>query len=128
MIIINIKFKSIQVVKFGVKEGIEFSICFDDGGEDRCINKTNLIESPEALAEEIFLEIRKMEKRYNQQYGGDLFDDVILVRFDEEEKTLQRLAGFFMKVKEKVQNIKTAKDSRGYLDKINEIKQLKMQF
>lgn len=127
MIIVNIRFKSVEVVKFDLKEGIEFKICFDDGVE-RCINKTSSIQDPVTLAEEIFMEIRKAEKRYNQQYGGEVMDDVIIVRFENEEATLQKLAGFFLRVKDKVANVKSSKEAKDYLNKISEIKRLRTDF
>ncbi|MFC1728568.1 hypothetical protein ACFLZ7_03835 [Nanoarchaeota archaeon] len=127
MIIVNVQFKSVEVVKFNVKEGIEFKINFDDG-EARTINRSSLIENPEALAEETFIEIRKMEKRYNQQYGGDSFDDVIIIRFDDEEKIMQKMAGFFQKVKDKVKLIRSSSDASNYLDKINDVNRSKIEF
>ncbi len=127
MIIVNIQFKSVEVIKFDVKEGVEFKICFDDGIE-RCINKASIIQDPEALAEEIFMDIRKAEKRYNRQYGGDVMDDVIVVRFENEDATLQKLAGFFLRVKDKMANIKFSKEAKDYLNKISEIKRLRTDF
>lgn len=127
MIIVNVQFKNIEVVKFNIREGVEFKICFDDG-EERCINKSSLIEDSAALAEEVFLDIRKMEKRYNQQYGGDSFDDVIIIRFDDDEKIMQKMAGFFQKVKEKIKTIRSSTDATNYLDKVNEINKSKLEF
>jgi hypothetical protein len=127
MIIVNVQFKSVELVKFNIKEGIEFRISFDDGVE-RSINKSSLIEDPEALTEEIFKEIRSMEKRYNQQYGGESFDDVIIIRFEDEEKAMQKMAGFFSKVKEKVKDVKSSIDATNYLDKINQINKSRMDF
>lgn len=126
MIIVNVKFKNMAITKFDIKKGLEFRICFDDG-EDRCITKASLIDDPMGLTENIFQEIRQMVKRYNQQYGSDTFDDVVIIRFDNEDTSRTKMSNFFSKVQEELRAMKSIPSSN-YLRKIEEINRMKMEF
>ena len=126
MIIVNVKFKNIAISKFDIKKGLEFKICFDDG-EERCINKASLIEDPMELTETIFQEIRQMVKRYNQQYGSDTFDDVVIIRFENEDTSRQKMSNFFSKVQEELRTMRSVAPSN-YLRKIEEINKIKVEF
>ena len=61
MIIVNVKFTSIEVSKYTRTE-LVLKINFDDGIKERFLEKRSNLESVEELTDEVFTEVRKLEK------------------------------------------------------------------
>lgn len=126
---IIVKMKKISVTKFSPKEKtVELDIVFNDGS-DKEITKKVAVGNPGDLANEVVLAIRSLEKSRHQQFDGEsILDSVLNVLFEDEDKTLSRLTGFFSKLCDKVDAIRTSTHAEGYMDMINKVSSMKFEF
>ncbi|MEM4336491.1 MAG: hypothetical protein QXG86_00605 [Candidatus Woesearchaeota archaeon] len=125
MIIITVKPTKAELVDFSISdETAEFNIFFDDGQERKISFRQN-INNSEELAEKMIAEMRAMSKKYHQKYLEDA-DDILVVRFDNEDEVVKKLTRFFEKVKDNIKSVKQLKDARGYLDTVTRAKKIEM--
>jgi len=126
MIIINIKPLKIELVDFNFKENtVEFNVYFNDGLERRISFKKPLI-NPEELSEKIISEIRMYSKKTNMNLIDD-WDEIMVVKVENEENVINKMQRFFEKVMERMKDVKLLKTADGYLDKITTAKKLVME-
>ncbi len=128
MIVVNVKIKKIEVANFSLKTGseVDFNIYFNDGRE-KMMQRKFLLGDPEIIAEQVINEIRQIEKKAHKSPSDD-FLDVVVIRLEDEDEIPKKLAGFFSKVKEKINHVKGIRVAQGYLGAIESIKKLKAEF
>ena len=106
MIIVNIVFKMIEIAKFSRGEPLVLKVTFNDGKE-RIIEKTTNLENVEEFTQIIINEARKISKEANAKNTGGFLDDVVQIRFgDDEEKAEEKLYHAFARVKEDVKRMR----------------------
>jgi hypothetical protein len=129
MEIIGLEIKKISIGKFFPKlSKVELDILFNDG-KDKEILKTVDISDPEDAADDLILEFRKMEKKiHGGSQEGFLVDNMVNVVVKEEDKLLREIPQFLGKVKAKLEDIRNKQVADGYLDRIRDIKSLKIEF
>jgi len=129
MKIINVELEKIRVSDLSVRNGLVFLEIFFDDGKKKEISRNTKIENPDREAENIIKEIRQMEKNINQEFNGEkFFDSYTNVVIQDEEKVTEKMTGFLKKIKDKMVEVRSLKDATGFLDKINAIKLMKLEF
>jgi len=128
MYLVNIKFRKIEVSNFTPKDGPEVKIHFNDG-KDKFMTKILADSKPEALSEEVFKDARMLAKKQNRAWDtDDVLNDVIVVRIENEDDVLKRMASFFSRLQEKAKYIKGSRQVSGYLFAVENYKTLKLDF
>jgi len=128
MIIITIKPLRAELIDFSVKEETaEMNIWFTDGADEHKLAINRKIVNPEELAEQMIIEMRKIvKKNHTPQSNG--YDEILAVRFENEDDAVKKLQRFFEMVKEKVREVKMIKTAKGYLDTLTRAKKLEIEF
>jgi len=125
MIVVTVKPTKAELVEFSIKdETAEFNIYFDDG-EERRISFKQKVGNSEELAEKMLAEMRSMSKKYHQKYIDDA-DEILVIKFENEEDSAKKLVRFFEKVKDNIKAIKQTKNAQGYLDTVMRAKKIEM--
>ena len=130
MKIISLEIKKVMIGKFFPKEGkVELDIWFNDGSEKE-IFKTVDISDAEGSAENILADLRKMEKNMhkgsqNEEYIAENFINIVV---KNEDKVIKEIAKFIQKVESRIEEIKSNNVAEGYLERIRQLKSLKVDF
>jgi len=75
----------------------------------------------------MIIEMRKIvKKNHTPQSNG--YDEILAVRFENEDDAVKKLQRFFEMVKEKVREVKMIKTAKGYLDTLTRAKKLEIEF
>lgn len=129
MKIVGVELKKIKIGKFFPKENkLELDIFFSDG-TDKEIFKVVDASEPESSAENLIIDIRKLEKDIHKSSSGEsIVDNAVNIVVKEEERLLKEIPQFIQKAKNKMDEIKTKNVADGYLDLIRELKDLKVEF
>ncbi len=130
MKIIGIEVKKITVGRFFPKEAkLELDILFNDGA-DKEIFKVVDVSDAEKSAEDILIDLRKLEKNIHKstETTESIVDNAINIVIKEEEKLIKEISQFIQKAKNKMDEIKNKNVAEGYLDIIRELKNLKVEF
>lgn len=125
MIIVNVKFTSIEVSKYTRSE-LVLKINFDDGIKERTLEKKSNLESAEELTDEVFTEVRRLEKELNDQKTGDFLEDVVIVRIEDDEKISEKMQNAFRRIKEDMRKLKTGAITDNYLQDITMFQRTKI--
>jgi len=130
MKIIGMEIKKIEIGKFFPKQDkLELDIFFNDG-TDKEISKIVDTSNPENVAENILIDLRKMEKSINEPYDNSeyIVDNYVNIVIKNEELLINEISNFIKKAKIKVDDIKNKNVADGYLDLVRELKNLKVEF
>lgn len=129
MKIIHVELKKLKVNDLSVRDGIIFLEVFFDDAKEKEISRNTKIENPNKEAEKIIKEIRQMEININQEFDGERFlDNYVNVVIKDEDDVTEKMAGFLKRIKDKMTEVRTLKDATGFLDKINAIKLMRLEF
>lgn len=125
---INVTIRKIKVNHFFPKEGhVELSIYFDDGQEKEIL-KTTKVDDPEILTFNLLNEIRKIVKNTYQEFNGEkVFENIVSVKINKREEVTKELRDFFRRLKEKINRVKKAKVSEGYINLFHEVTGTKIE-
>lgn len=127
MIIVTVKPTRAELVDFSIKdETAEFNIYFDDG-EERRLSLRQKVGNSEELAEKMLAEMRVLSKKYHQKYTDEA-DEILVVKFENEDDAVKKLVKFFEKVKDNIKNVRHMRNAQGYLDTLNRAKKIDMSF
>lgn len=130
MKIISLEIKKITLGRFFPKENkIEFNIFFNDGS-DKEILRVLETSDPDAAAEEIVADLRKIEKNIHKVDEEKEFlpGEMVNIVMKDEDKAVRAIAQFIQQANSKVDRVKHKNDSSGYIDLIRDIKSLKLEF
>lgn len=118
MIVITVAFTAVEVVKYARNEPLMLKISFNDGSKEKSFEKTTNLDNIEEFSTEVMGEARKIEKELNAGSTGRFLDDVVMVRFgDDEEKSQERLNNAFRRIRDDVKNLKRPDSPKNYLQK-----------
>ena len=130
MKIISLEIKKIGVGKFFPKrDKVELQIFFNDGSDKeifKIVDATNAVSA----AEDILIDLRKMEKNIhkNNENKENIVDNYINIVIKDEDQLVDEIAGFILNVKKKIDEIKQKNVAEGYLDIIRDLKNLEIEF
>ena len=130
MKIISLEIKGIKIGKFFPKGNkVELDIFFNDGS-DKEIFKTVDVSDAEGSAENILADLRKMEKNIHQgsQNEESIVENFVNIVVKNEDKAIKEIARFILKVGARMEEIKSKNVAEGYLDRIRQLKSLKVDF
>ena len=129
MKILNVQLKSIRVTSFYPKEEqVEFLVTFDDGKLHQ-FHKAVRIQDPKSLANRILLEITSMEKSKNVEFNGEtILDSYVNVVIDKEKEVKKKMTKFFLDVLTRVENVSKFKEATGYMDAVNKVRMMRVEF
>jgi methionyl-tRNA synthetase len=127
--IVGVEFKKIKVNKFLPKEKIvDFSIFFNDGTDKEIIKSVNL-NNIEGVAENIIDDIVNMEKNINKEFDGEkLLENSVNVVIKNKEGLLPKINDFLKKVSEGIDKVRERKIVDGYLDLVNKVNRMVLEF
>ncbi len=127
--VIGVEFKKIKVNKFLPKEKkVELTIFFNDGEEKEILKIVNL-ESIEGLAESIVEDIAAMEKNINKEFDGEiLLENSVKVVIKDKEDLAPKINEFLKDVSEGIDKIRASKAADGYLDLVNKVNRMRLEF
>jgi hypothetical protein len=128
MKIISLEIKSMGIGKFFPKEDkVELNILFNDGN-DKEIFKIVDTSDPVGSAEDILVDLRKMEKNIHKPDENKelIVDNYVNIIIKNEDDSIKAISGFIQKVKTKIDEIKQKEVAEGYLDIIRDLKNLKI--
>jgi len=129
MKIIYVEFKKIRVTDISIREGVISLEIIYANEKDKEISRETRIEDPRKEAEKIFNELKKMETSVHQEFNGEKFlDNYVNIVIKEEDAVMDKLTDFLRTAKDKITEIKSLKDSTGFIDKINALKLMKLEF
>jgi len=129
MKIISLEIKKITLGRFFPKENkLEFNIFFNDGS-DKEILRILGTSNPDAAAEEIIADLRKMEKSINKpsRERESLLGEMVNIVMKDEDKALKAISQFIQQANAKVSRIRNKSDAAGYLDVVRDFKSLKLE-
>ena len=130
MKIVSLEIKKIAVGKFFPREDkVELNIFFNDGS-DKEIFKIVDISDSERAAEDILIDLRKMEKNIhkNSEDKELIVDNYINIIIKNEDNLVKEISAFIQNIGNKINEIKQKDVAEGYLDIIRELKNLKVEF
>jgi len=129
MITVNVKFISAEVDSFSLKEAVQIKILFNESSNKQLKFKVPL-QKLEEEAHNIVRAVRKYVKETNQtdQFGDGFLDNFVNVVITNEEGVEERLKAFLRKIAEKKGHIAGSRMHSGYMDVINQVKNLKTSF
>src|SRR3989338_2979736 len=130
MKIISLEIKKVSIGKFFPRESkVELDIFFNDGS-DKEILKIVDVSDAEGSAESILADLRKMEKNIhkNSEARSSIVENFINIVAKNENETIKEIARFIQKVGARMEEIKSKNVAEGYLDRIRQLKSLKVDF
>ena len=130
MKIISLEIKKIGIGRFFPKENkVELDLLFNDGS-DKEIFKTVDVSDAEGSAENILADLRKMEKSIHKNSEADspIVDNFINIVVKNENETIKDIARFIQKIEIKMEEIKSRNVAEGHLERIRQLKSLKVDF
>jgi len=128
MIIITVKPLKAELVDFSIKEETaEMNIWFTDGNDEHKLAVSRRIENCEEMAEQMIAEVRRLVKKSHTPDSSD-YDEILTVRFENEDDTVKKLQRFFERVKEKIREVRMMKSAKGYLDTLTRAKKFEVEF
>jgi len=130
MKIVSLEIKKIEVGKFFPKENrVELDIFFNDGS-DKEIFKMVDISDAKGSAEDIFEDLRKLEKNIHKNNSHEelIVDNYVNIVIENEDSLIKEVSEFIQKIKNKIEEIRQKNVAEGYLDMIRELKNLKAEF
>ena len=127
--IIGVEFKKIKVSKFLPKEKtVELSVFFNDGEDKEIMKRVNL-ENMDGLAESIVEDIISMEKNINKEFDGEmLLENCVKVVVNDRESLAPKIKEFLKDVSEGIDRIRACKAAEGYLDLVNKVNRMRVEF
>ena len=130
MKIISLEIKKVSVGKFFPRESkVELDIFFNDGS-DKEIFKTVDVSDAEGSAENILADLRKMETSIHKssEARNSIAENLINIVVKNENETIKEIARFIQKVGARMEEIKSKNVAEGHLDRIRQLKSLKIDF
>ncbi len=130
MKIISLEIKKVSIGKFFPKESkVELDILFNDGS-DKEIFKTVDVSDAEGSAENILADLRKIEKNIHKNSEADnpIVNNLINIVVKNENDTIKEIARFIQKIEIKIEEIKSKNVAEGHLERIRQLKSLKVDF
>ena len=130
MKIISLEIKKVAIGKFFPRESkVELDIFFNDGS-DKEIFKTVDVSDAEGSAGAILAELRRMEKNIHKNSGArePIVENFVNIVVKNEDEVIKEIARFILKVGAKIEEIKSKNVAEGYLDRIRQLKSLKVDF
>ena len=130
MKIISLEIKKIEIGKFFPKEDkVELDIFFDDGSDKEIFKIVDASDAVSA-AEDILMDLRKLEKNIhkNNENKELIVENYVNIIIKDEDNLVKEISGFIQKVKNKIDEIKQKDVAEGYLDIIRDLKNLKIEF
>ena len=129
MKIVGLEIKKIGIGKFFPKDGkAELCIMFNDG-DDKELLKTVDVSDSAGAAENILIDLRKMEKEIHKIYEeGSIMDNFVNVVIKDEDELIKEISGFIQRVGIKIEEINNKKEAEGYINIIRELKNMKLEF
>ena len=127
--IVSVEFKIIKVNKFLPKEKrVEFSVFFNDGDNKEILRSIDL-NSIGGVAENIINDIVDMEKNINKEFNGEiLLENSVNVIIKNKEGLLPKINDFLKKVSENIDKVRAHQSSDGYLNLVNNVNNMKLEF
>ena len=127
MIVVTVKPLKAELIDFSVKEETaEMNLWFSDGADEHKLAISRRIENSEELAEQMIGEMRRLAKK--QHTPDNDYDEILTVRFENEEDAVKKLQRFFERVKEKIREVKIMRSAKGYLDTLTRAKKFEVEF
>ena len=128
MKIVGVELKKIGIGNFFPKEGkVELDIIFNDSS-DKEIFKVFDTSQPEDVAESILNDLKKLEKKIHESESQEYILDNPNIVIKEEDMLVKEISQFVQKIGKKLEEISNLKVAEGYLDRIRELKGLKIEF
>ena len=127
--VIGVQFRKIKINKFLPKEKkVELTVFFNDGEDKEILKIVNLV-SIEGLAESIVEEIIVMEKNINKEFDGEmLLENSVKIVVKDEESLPPKINEFLKDVSEGMDKVRACKAADGYLDLINRVNRMRLEF
>ena len=113
MKIISLEIKSIGIGKFFPKEDkVELDILFNDGTDKEIFKIVNTSDA-ERAAENILMDLRKMEKNIHKKTENKelIFDNFVNIVVKNEDNAIKEISQFIEKIKNKIDEIKKSANS-----------------
>jgi len=130
MKIISLEIKKVSIGKFFPKESkVELDIFFNDGS-DKEIFKTVDVSDAEGSAGAILAELRRMERNIHKNSGAreTIVESFVNIVVKNEDEVIKEIARFILKVGAKIEEIRSKNVAEGYLERIRQLKSLKVDF
>jgi len=130
MKIVSLEIKKIRIGKFFPREDkVELDIFFNDGSDKEIFKIVNISDS-ERAAEDILMDLRKMEKNIHKDSENRelIVDNYVNIVIKNEDSLIKEISLFIQNVGNKINEIKQKDVADGYLDVIRELKNLEVEF
>ncbi|MFC1691509.1 hypothetical protein ACFL0W_05005 [Nanoarchaeota archaeon] len=130
MMILSATIKEIKVEDFTPKDGIQFTVSYNDGVDDKSFvtEKAHLNKSDEIL-ESIIKQIRKNCKTTNLNFDGqNLYKDSTIVKITKEGEVEDLMLKFFNDIADNISNLLITREADKYIQGLVVIKGMKLEF
>jgi len=128
MIISNLELLKVEIGKFyPSKEQVELLLTYDDGNVHKLTH--SVFVSDASVAAESIISLLKKNARLSHEKVSEVEEgqEINIVMKDEEERKSE-VASFIDKLAEHMNSLKGTKVAEGYLDKVRDLKHLKLYF
>lgn len=128
MLIMALVIKKIAVKSFMPKEGIEFTLSYNDGSDNRKMDVSMTLKNTEEEVDDLMIELRRSAKRPEVKFTGEkIIEGSTVVKIKDEDEVAKKIRGFLLKAKQKVDDVINSKSHEKYLNKINEIRAMSLE-
>ena len=130
MKIISLEIKKMSIGKFFPRESkVELDIFFNDGSDKEIFQIVDSSDA-EGSAENILADLRKMETSIHKssEARNSIAENLINIVVKNENETIKEIARFIQKIEIKMEEIKSKNVAEGHLDRIRQLKSLKIDF
>jgi hypothetical protein len=129
MKIVSLEIKRIGMGKFYPQQNeVELNILFNDGYEKEIFKVVNILDKEKA-ANDIIVDLRRMEKNiHKSDNSGPIIDNYVNIVIKDEDMLIKEISQYIENVRLKFDAIKSKNVADGYLDMIRELKGLKIEF
>jgi|SRR3989338_180886 len=130
MKIISLEIKKMSIGKFFPRESkVELDIFFNDGSDKEIFQIVDSSDA-EGSAEAVLADLRKMEKNIHRSSQNEepIVENFVNIVVKNEGKAIKEIAKFIQKIEARMEEIKSKNAAEGYLERIRQLKSLKVEF
>ena len=130
MKIISLEIKKMSIGKFFPRESkVELDIFFNDGSDKEIFQIVDSSDA-EGSAEAVLADLRKMEKNIHRSSQNEepIVENFVNIVVKNEGKAIKEIAKFIQKIEARMEEIKSKNAAEGYLERIRQLKSLKIDF
>jgi hypothetical protein len=115
---VRINITKLEMTRFSLKDGVDLSIFFDDGGK-KCLQYSSKLDNVLDDVKQIITKIQVYEKAQNRVLDGDVLDSFVSVVIEDDEEVMERIKNFLSRIKDDRSKMSGYGTHQGYIENLN---------